>query len=386
MKDMTTTHSVTVDLPAHPYPEDDVPDAPYLPEAVSFIDYVTRPPNPEDTLLGERFLCRKGGMLFVGPSGIGKSSASAQQDFAWSVGKSAFGIKPARPLKILVFQAENDDGDMHEMAAGVTDGLKHWSVADQDLCRENLIVVSERATTGAEFLNGILRPLIAQHRPDLVRIDPLLAYLGGEPTDSAKLTEFCRSILNPIIDDFNCSVILNHHTPKTTNRDTSKWRPHDWMYSASGAAELTNWARAILVIEPTADVGAFKFIAAKRGKRMGWTDELGQAAYIKIFCHSQGSIVWREATPDEADAIRDKKDKNMPKDEELMAHVPVSDVVAKNALLDRWQGLGVSVRKSKAVLERFLDPGSSPMLYQSNQKRSGSRPVLMISRREVGLI
>src|SRR6266852_145470 len=68
-----------------------------------------------DNLLGKRFLCVEGGMLFVGPSGIGKSSANVQQDILWSLGRSAFGIRPARPLRILCVQAENDDGDLAEM-------------------------------------------------------------------------------------------------------------------------------------------------------------------------------------------------------------------------------------------------------------------------------
>ena len=42
------------------------------------------------------------------------------------------------------------------------------------------------------------------------------------------------------------------------------------MYAAAGNADLTNWARAILVIEPTHVEGVFEFIAAKRGKRIGW--------------------------------------------------------------------------------------------------------------------
>src|SRR5262249_35977637 len=73
----------------------------------------------KDNLLGNRFLCRKGGMLFIGPTGIGKSTAGLQMDICWSCGREAFGIKPVRPLGILYIQAENDEGDLSEMAAGI---------------------------------------------------------------------------------------------------------------------------------------------------------------------------------------------------------------------------------------------------------------------------
>jgi hypothetical protein len=67
-------------------------------------------------------------------------------------------------------------------------------------------------------------------------------------------------------------VVIIHHTPKTNFRDTTEWKPSDWMYSGAGAAVLTNWARAYLVIDPCETHGLYKFIAAKRGKRIGWGD------------------------------------------------------------------------------------------------------------------
>ena len=104
---------------------------PPLPRARPLIDFGDTPPDPGKTLLGNRFLCREGGMLFVGPSGIGKTSAGVQQDLLWSMGLPAFGIVTARPLKILTIQAEDDDGDLSEMVSGVKAGLQlsHGTIA-----------------------------------------------------------------------------------------------------------------------------------------------------------------------------------------------------------------------------------------------------------------
>ncbi len=93
------------------------------PDAVSLIALGEQEPDPKLTLLGRRFLCTGGGLLFVGPSGIGKSSAGVQQDLLWGLGRPAFGIVPARPLRILTVQAENDDGDLGEMVRGVSSAL-----------------------------------------------------------------------------------------------------------------------------------------------------------------------------------------------------------------------------------------------------------------------
>jgi len=57
-----------------------------------------------DNLLGNRFLCVEGGMLLVGPSGIGKSSANVQQDILWSLGRPAFGIRPEGRYAFCVFR------------------------------------------------------------------------------------------------------------------------------------------------------------------------------------------------------------------------------------------------------------------------------------------
>src|SRR4029077_2648996 len=142
-------------------------------------DFANNPPDPQKTLLGNRFLCREGGMLFVGPSGIGKTSASVQQDLLWSVGLPAFGIAPARPLKILTVQAEDDDGDLSEIVSGVKTGL-HFTMDQIQESRERCFYVTERSHTNDEFLQPVVKPLLELHRPDLLRINPLQAYLGGD--------------------------------------------------------------------------------------------------------------------------------------------------------------------------------------------------------------
>lgn len=354
------------------------------PDAVPLVNFLHQQPDAKDTLLGSRFLCRGGGMLFIGPSGIGKSSASVQMDILWSIGRDAFGITVLRPLRILQIQAENDEGDIHEMVHGVMTPLG-LTVADLEMCRQNLTTITEKARTAERFISEVLTPALHHYRPDIVRIDPLLAYLGADPTDTAKLSQFCRNLLNPLLDTYDCGCILNHHTPKTTNRDTSNWRASDWMYSGAGGAELTNWARAILVVEPTSNPAAFRFIAAKRGRRIDWCDDEGEATFQRVFCHSEGSISWREATPEEAAGIRAKGESKTVTDEELIAHVPITGTVAKEVLLAKWNSTGLGEKKCRGRLDVFLS-NDPPRLYEHKEKRSGTRPRVLISRHEQTLL
>ncbi len=55
-----------------------------------------------------------GSLLIVGQSGTGKSSLMMQAAVHWALGRDFFGIKPARPLRAIILQAENDAGDVSE--------------------------------------------------------------------------------------------------------------------------------------------------------------------------------------------------------------------------------------------------------------------------------
>jgi len=263
---------------------------------VAFADV---PPDPEKTLLGNRFLCREGGMLFVGPSGIGKTAASVQQDLLWSVGAPAFGIMPARPLKILTIQAEDDDGDLSEIVTGIKAYLE-FSAGQVSLSSQNCIYVCEKSVTGAAFLEQVVMPLLLKYKPDILRINPLQAYVGGDLKEPAITAAFLRNALNPLLLTHQCGAILVHHTPKTNFRNTEEWKASDWMYAGAGAADITNWARAALVIDPTDQPHIFRFIAAKRGSRIGWANEEGDTVAIRHFSHSQsGSIFWQLTEEDQ---------------------------------------------------------------------------------------
>ena len=91
-------------------PEREKPLAP--PPARRLVELVSHLENDPAELLRYRFLCRGSGLLLVGPTGIGKSSLEMQFMILWALGREAFGIRPKGPLRSLLVQAENDDGDL----------------------------------------------------------------------------------------------------------------------------------------------------------------------------------------------------------------------------------------------------------------------------------
>jgi hypothetical protein len=353
-----------------------------LPSAVSIVELAAREIDHNATLLGERWLCIGGGALFIGPSGIGKSSASVQQDILWGLGRSAFGIAPARPLKILCIQAENDDGDLSEMARGVMDGLA-ISCEDRNALSERVLYATEQSRTGPEFLSSVVRPLLENHRPDLLRLDPLLAYLGADPCDMGVTASFLRNSLNPLLTEFACGCIINHHTPKVTNRDTTAWRTSDWMYAGAGSADLTNWCRAAIVIDPTYTVKLFKFIAAKRAGRTGWRDEEGCIVLEKYFCHAEYGIHWREASSEDIERMivsaQKKKDKDTKTENDLLRLIPLQGAVEKNILIEMAHRSGISEKRANLLIKVLLAQSKA---HEWQIKRPNARAAKHISRHE----
>ena len=340
----------------------------------SLTDFSELEIDPADTLLGNRFLCREGGMLFVGPSGVGKSSASVQQDILWSQGLPAFGIQPARPLRIVTIQAENDDGDLTEMAAGIMTGLD-LDAEQREVVRQNTFYILEKSKTGAGFIRFV-EAVLRLTRPDILRLDPLQSYIGGDTSDPEVMSLFVHTGLNPLLQEYKCSVILNHHTPKTNTRDTSKWKATDWQYAGAGSAVLTNWARAAVIVDPCKDnPHLFRFIAAKRAYRIGWTDDNDQSTMFRYFKHARehGIIFWADASPDEVTVINTPSKSSI----DLIDLVPPTESIPKDELIAKAKVIGVGMNKARKFINELVADKS---LFLWKIDRPGTRQKIELAR------
>jgi hypothetical protein len=265
--------------------------------------FAGEPIDDSKTLAGNRYLCRGGGMLIVAPSGMGKSTLTIQLAILWAAGAIAFGIKPKRKLRILILQAEDDQGDCTEMSAmfehlGLSDPEKKAVLHNTELIRCNDL-------TNSDFIGALRFRLQAakdEGEPfDLVIINPYSTYLGDDVMSAKANVGFLVSQLSPVLTDFDIGAIIVHHTPKTNFTNFDNFKPWDWMYAGAGSAVITNWARAILFIAPQpTDERLFMFVAAKRGRRIG--DEWENVS-TKYFSHSDSDIMmWIDATSEQRDA------------------------------------------------------------------------------------
>jgi RecA-family ATPase len=264
----------------------------------------------KNNVLGNRWLCRSGSALVIAPSGIGKSSIIVQASACFAVGRPFIGIQPVRALKVLIIQAENDDGDVAEMLQGVYSGLDSetmFSGAEDMLLRSNLVFIRDTTHTGFEFTSAVRR-LIDRHKPDIVVLDPLLSFIGADISRQEVCSEFLRTWLNPISEATGVIWICVHHTAKPSNdpRSRKHWQQSDYGYAGIGSSELTNWARAIVTLEE-AGQGVFRLRFSKRGRRAGVVNLDGSPTTIAWMRHAEHGIFWKQIeAPQEAKDTKDK--------------------------------------------------------------------------------
>lgn len=241
-------------------------------------------------ILGRRWLCRGHSCIIMGPSGIGKSTLTTQLAVWWAAGLAPFGLRPAKPLKSLIIQAENDLGDLSEQFQGAclaNGGLR--TAEGAKLLQQNLVFVRDQIHTGHDFVTR-LQTLIDRHKPDCVWIDPLLAFIGGDLGDQEVASRFLRNWLGPVLETTGCVLFLVHHIRKPQQTDSDK-NATEMQYMAAGSSELNNWARASIYLEAVGEA-QFRIRFLKRGHRAGVIDNDGKASVSLWVRHSSVGQAW----------------------------------------------------------------------------------------------
>lgn len=269
-----------------------------VPPELKALGALTRPSDQDDPneLIKRRFLCRGGSLVLVGPTGVGKSSLTMQMAVLFATGQPCFGLTPTRAMKILIVQAENDEGDMAEMRDGVVAGL-NLTDDQRALACANILVLTEDAKTRETFA-AMLDAVLQANKVDLVIADPAFAYIGGDASSQRDVSPFLRNMLNPVIHRHNVGFVLVHHVNKPPQGEQkSQWQAGDFAYLGSGSAEFANWARAVIAIRSIGSDAVFELLLAKRGRRAGWLDAMARPTNSRYIAYHRepGVICWRDA-------------------------------------------------------------------------------------------
>jgi ABC-type transport system involved in cytochrome c biogenesis ATPase subunit len=235
-----------------------------------------RKEDPTCILGSHRWLCKGGSMLIVGQSGTGKSSLMMQAAVHWCLGRDFFGIKPAKPLRAVVLQAENDAGDISEALQDVIAGA-YLDSDERATLREHLAIFRDTVSTGTTF-TAALRQLVIDQQADIVFVDPLLSFAGIDVSDQEQASKFLRHDLAPILLETGAVLVAMHHTgkPKAAS-DKEGHTVADLAYAGLGSSEFTNWFREVAVLfRCQGEEPIYKFGLTKRRGRAGLKDHANQ--------------------------------------------------------------------------------------------------------------
>ena len=326
-------------------------------------------------LIRHRFLCRGASVLFTGPTGVGKSSLTMQFGISFATGVPCFGFEPTGPMKVLIVQAENDEGDMAEMRDGVLNGIR-LTDEQKELASTGVLIVHEDSKTGAQFAT-ILDRLLDEHHPDIVFVDPAFSYLGGDASSQKEVSPFLRNQLNPVIHGRNVGLWLNHHTNKPAPAKDRTPTVDLGAYLGAGSAEWCNWARAVVALQPVPGTAIYRLSAPKRGPRLRWRDENSHTVYHRFIAHARepGVICWRDADPEETQAIGHTQVKEgyqrlvevFRTAEEASAGLPAEEIIRRAVEqrittacdVSRIRRLWLTGKNARAIMGNILEPVDS---------------------------
>jgi len=253
-------------------------------------------------VLGNRWLCRGGSLVMAGQAGTGKSALMMQAAINWTLGQDFFGIKTNEGMKMrtLVIQAENDAGDVAESMQDQINGL----YLDEDQraeLKDRMFIYRESVATGKEF-GDVLRKLVIQHQATICFVDPLMAFVGADISETAEAAKFLRHIIQPILNETGVIIVFMHHTGKPkSSKDKEGQTMADLAYQLFGSSEVTNWAREIACLQRCpGDEPIYRLGLTKRRSRAGMTDGISPSPVGEIYIrHSpkRGEIRWVRSGP-----------------------------------------------------------------------------------------
>ena len=226
--------------------------------------------KPEDHhVVGRGWLRRGAWTLFTGGTGIGKSVLVEQMAACVACGKSVFGLNVARPFKVLMLTAEQDDEtlkrDLQAIAA-------HENL-DPVLLDQHLQIHHAYALDGSELVTALDSEL-RRGRFDLLLLDNYQSFSGAtDLNDSAAWKAFITPLVR-LLKDHRAAMLLVDHTGKP--QDRKGWGRHDSVYLAAGTSRKANGARCSAELySPAEGDERYRLHLGKNWERAGVVDDNG---------------------------------------------------------------------------------------------------------------
>lgn len=279
---------------------------------------------------GGPWLERGGSAWIVSTSGTGKSIHAMQLMHAFAQGKPFSGLRPRKPMKIWYFQSEDSPRRIAQDRADVRDELARDD-AEADAGRmkwadvgDNIRYARFPGKIGAAWIAALDEMLTKAENcgmaPDVIVINPFLAFVGGPITDGSYVTPFLRGGmingeltegLQAVLERHRVGALIYHHTPKPpADKEVDAWMKSAFPeYQGAGSSDITNWGRSFITMMRVKDRRNMVCLTAgKNGGELGW-QQVGGAFRLYLAYSGERGIsgrgrhAWRELTDDEREEV-----------------------------------------------------------------------------------
>jgi hypothetical protein len=199
------------------------------------------------------------------PGGVGKSSLAIGMSISIATGKELLGekIRGSNDLKVLLINAEDSGTEImrrvwafylahaNKIAGQNLDRLYVAGADDARVQRLSFLRTTDKNVSsldksGFEVLETALDAL----RPDVIILDPLVAFCGGGNMNDNTVMSLVMRELKRLAAKFDCAILVVHHTRKGGDAGNAE--------SISGAAAIVNLARRAIMPVPMVDDDAKK--------------------------------------------------------------------------------------------------------------------------------
>jgi len=162
-----------------------------------------RATNKPNEPVWKPYLYRKALTYVVGDPGIGKTTFGYALAQALGLGEAFMGLKPEKPLNILILDFESSDGLL------VRKGMELGDFPD------NVLVLNDAESSMTQLIKtGEIEKLYHAMPFDLLLIDNLgMAFNLRDENDNAEAEKHCKE-LRTIVNTYDCAILLYHHPSK----------------------------------------------------------------------------------------------------------------------------------------------------------------------------
>jgi hypothetical protein len=327
-----------------------------------------------------------------------------------SMGRPFCGLRPRGRLKFWIFQSEDSERRNAQDRIDVRAELAEL-YGDEDTAEawRGIKLIKLTGKVGTEFL-AELDKLLGQAagygvQPDVIILNPFLAFVGGPITDGAYVTPFLRGGmidgehtcgLQSILERHGVGALIYHHTPKPpTDSELDKWMKSAFPeYQGAGSSDITNWGRSFVTMMKVKDHPNMVCVTAgKNGAELGWERVGGAFRRYMAFSAAEGVSgkgrhAWRDLTPEEyAEVVGKEK-----QDDERMMEDAVSAIVtaikaAEVAPIASARGIEPLIATLK-IKRTVVRTACAQVLAKPDAYRLTVRPILHsngVWRRHIGL-